>query len=451
MEFRNLTPFDALCFRAATPGDREYRVVAMKVGYRLVRDRYGQWQATVNDDDPVPLALADAYWGEEGASSPREESDLAPYKPRCDLIVNATAHAPRGVPTPEWEVRLKVSAGQQWVPSPEPPKPLHPGARLTSRQHAAWEEEKRHAEALAAPCTVLDKRLLVSGPSLFYLRAGREWARTPSQPIASLPMRWEHAFGGRSFLRQPDASDEAPPLLNEVCFSNPLGRGWLDRRAVDLACQAGEPGIERMPAPQIEAAQEPRMLQPLLARHAGVDLDARAMADVAEGYGREPAGLGVVGRAWAPRLALAGTYDETWLTQRHPWPPHDFDFGYWNAAPADQQIPYLAPDARIELWNLTDPAVTPDGHLSVTLPGHRALVLLRLDNGALLPLPMVTDTVVVDTESMALSLVHRVWVPSDAPVRVLEARFEVDPNAPLVRPAPRPPGRAAIAMPEPAP
>jgi hypothetical protein len=30
--------------------------------------------------------------------------------------------------------------------------------------------------------------------------------------------------------------------------------------------------------------------------------------------------------------------------------------------------------------------------------------------------------------------VHRMWIPSDAPVRVLEARFETDPQAPLVRP-----------------
>ncbi len=103
-------------------------------------------------------------------------------------------------------------------------------------------------------------------------------------------------------------------------------------------------------------------------------------------------------------------------------------------APVDQQIPYLPPDACIELWNLSDPATTPEGHLSVTLPGHRALVLARLDNGALLPLPMVTDTLLIDTQAMALSLVRsRLWIPSDAPVRVVEARFETDPQAPLVR------------------
>ncbi len=434
MEFRNLTPFDALCFRAATPSDREYRVVAMKVGYRLVRGPHGAWRAEVNDDDPVPLRLADAYWGEEGASSPREESDLAPFKPRCDVIVNATAHAPRGIPAPEWEVRLQVTAGRQWAQPPEPPRPLHPGARLTPQQQAAWHDERQRAQAEAAPRAVLDKRLRVSGPSLLYLRNKREWARTPSEPIACLPMRWEHAFGGRSLLRRPGAPDDEPPVLNEVCFANPLGQGWLERRAIEQARHLGLPEAERLPAPQIEPLHEP-MQQPVLARHTGVDLDAHAMAEAARGYGREPAGLGVVGRAWAPRLALAGTYDDTWLAQRHPWPPHDLDFGYWNAAPADQQTAYLPPDACIALWNLTDPAATPDGHLRVTLPGHRALVLLRLDNGVLLPLPMVTDTLVVDAERLALSLVHRVWLPSDAPVRVIEARFETDAAAPLVRAA----------------
>jgi hypothetical protein len=432
VEFRNLTPFDALCFRAATPGDREYRVVAMKVGYRLVRGRHGRWHAEVNDDDPVPLALADDYWGEEGASSPREESDLAPCKPRCDVIVNATAHAPHGIACAEWEARVKVTAGRQWVQPPEPPKPLHPGARLTPQQQAAWEEEKRRAHDEAVPRAVFDKRLRVSGPSLFYLRNKREWTRTACESVARVPVRWEHAFGGRTFMRRADAPEGEPPLLNEVCFSNPLGQGWIDRRAIEQARAAGLPDIERMQAPQIEPLSD-RMQQPVLARHSGVDLDARAMAEIARSYGREPAGLGVVGRAWAPRLALAGTYDDAWLAQRHPWPPRDFEFGYWNAAPLDQQISYLPPDARIELWNLTDPASTPDGHLSVTLPGHRALVLLRLDNGALLPLPMATDTLVIDAEALTLSLVHRVWVPCDAPVRVVEARFEVDPAAPLVR------------------
>ena len=47
-------------------------------------------------------------------------------------------------------------------------------------------------------------------------------------------------------------------------------------------------------------------------------------------------GLGAVGRWWQPRLALAGTYDDSWKQTRWPGLPEDFDFGYWNCAPEDQ-------------------------------------------------------------------------------------------------------------------
>lgn len=434
MEFRNLTPFDALCFRAVDQADRGHRVIAMKVGYRLRRDASGRWKALVNDDDPAPLTLADEYWGEVGASSPREESDLAPYKPRCDVIVNATAHAPGGVAASEWEVRLKVASRRQWMQPPEPPRPLHPGARLTPRQQQEWDDAKRWTQALSTLHTVLDKRLSVRGPAVLYRRSGREWARTHSEPIASLPMRWEHAFGGRSLLRKVDAPEGELPLRDEVCFSNPLGQGWIEQGYLEQARKAGRPDVERLLAPQIEPAGT-CLQQPVVARHADGPQDARAMVQAASRYGQAPVGLGAVGRAWAPRLALAGTCDDEWLQHRHPGLPKDFDFGYWNAAPADQQVPYLSPDARIDLWNLTDPALTPDGHLSVTLPGHRALVLLRLDSGALVPMPMMTDTLLVDAQQLTLTLVHRLCIPADAPLRVAEARFETDPKAPLVRPS----------------
>ena len=75
------------------------------------------------------------------------------------------------------------------------------------------------------------------------------------------------------------------------------------------------------------------------------------------------------------------------------WPglPRDFDFAYGNGAPADQQIEFPPPAFRLELFNLTEPSLTPNGTLCVELPGHRAFVLLRLHNGAMLPLPMLTD------------------------------------------------------------
>jgi hypothetical protein len=59
--------------------------------------------------------------------------------------------------------------------------------------------------------------------------------------------------------------------------------------------------------------------------------------------------------------------------------------------------------------------------------------LLRLFNGALLPLPMLTDTLRIDTEAMTLVLTHRISLPNNLDIRVLEARFETDPAAKLIK------------------
>lgn len=67
------------------------------------------------------------------------------------------------------------------------------------------------------------------------------------------------------------------------------------------------------------------------------------------------------------------------------------------------------------------------------LPGHRAFVLLRLYNGALLPLPLLIDTLRIDTDAMTVAVTYRVGILDDAPIRVVEARFETDPKAPLLR------------------
>jgi hypothetical protein len=58
---------------------------------------------------------------------------------------------------------------------------------------------------------------------------------------------------------------------------------------------------------------------------------------------------------------------------------------------------------------------------------------MRLDSGVMLPMPMLTDTVLIDTEQMTVALTHRISLRAGLPLRALELRFEVDPDAPLVR------------------
>jgi uncharacterized protein YjbI with pentapeptide repeats len=51
-----------------------------------------------------------------------------------------------------------------------------------------------------------------------------------------------------------------------------------------------------------------------------------------------PAGLGRVDQMWEPRLSMAGTYDEAYLSNRFPGLADDVDWRFFNEAAADQQI-----------------------------------------------------------------------------------------------------------------
>ncbi|QDI02510.1 DUF2169 domain-containing protein [Xanthomonas cerealis pv. cerealis] len=443
MEFRNLTPFDALCFSSLAPDDKEHTVVAMKIAYRLEPDSQnpGYLHPLVQDEAPVPLCLADEYYGETGESSVREESDLAPYKPFCDVLVRGHAHAPHGRPSAQWESRLRISRPLPAVPVPEiaPPYGLAPNMAPSPAQLQRWQQEVARAKReLAARSTyeiLLDKTLRVSGPRRFRRGLLRRWQLTNPEPVAGVALRWENAWGGRSRVANPahlEDPRQPPDLLDEVCYSNPLGRGWFEERQFTLAGKDGVNGPEGWFAPQFEYPHAP-IDKPCLIRHPDEPIDAFKMTQIAEGYGETPAGFGAVGRAWAPRVHLAGTYDAAWLDHRWPKLPEDFDFGYWNAAPVDQQIPFLAPDARFELTNLVDPYLTREGLAWFDLPCHRPFLLMRLRNGTVAPMPMMTDTVIIDTDTLTLTLTHRMSLPAGTPLRVLEARFETNPAAALVR------------------
>ncbi|MEZ4298796.1 MAG: DUF2169 domain-containing protein [Polyangiaceae bacterium] len=407
MEFRNLTPFRALCFPALDPADREHRVVAMRVCYALEPGTPGGapgWAtARVVDVEPPPLVLADRHAGEAGRSSTLQESDLAPYKPCCDVLVRGAAHAPGGKPATRWTAGLRVSRPRR------------------------SEAEK---DAVAVDLLV-NKELSVCGPRTFRRTWSGGWELQPALPTASVPLRYERAFGGASEVRDPGSRPEDPPLLSEVCYQNPIGCGWQDGREMSLLARTGQPLPEHLPAPQLEAPGDPIKGMFVTEQQRG-PLSPSQMLSLARREPHSPAGFGPLGRAWTPRLQRAGTYDDTWLRDRWPGLPADFDFEYWSCAPSDQKIPYPPPGLVIELVNLAPPSAAPGGYLAVQLPRHRPFVLVRLRSGAILPLPMLTDTVDIDTASLQIHLVHRISIPSKLDVRVLEARMEVNPEAPLV-------------------
>ncbi|OWQ48361.1 hypothetical protein CDL60_07235 [Roseateles noduli] len=457
MELINLTPFGAAGYRGIDTQDREHEVVAVRTVYKLVP----AWQLEgaqptaagpmrlvpqLIDEGAPPLVTEDQYVGEVGLSSVRAESDLAPFKPRCDVLVTGTSHAPAGRPSEGWLARLRVSQPSRH-PQADPaagyvPPLTDPDTGFVER--VAWQEGRRVAidSWLRAPGPngdrsremLLDKALHLQAPSEFVRDAKGAWTRRTLSAATSVPLLYELAYGGSSRVANPDfgRDAEAPELLlNEVCFLNPLGRGWMHADLERASRDARVPMPTSWPAPQIEPPDHPVDRPDITAQAAGQQ--PPQMLEHAKAYAHRPAGFGPVGRAWTPRIQRAGSYNDQWLAERWPNLPKDFDMAYWNAAPEDQQIAFPRPDCYIELGNLIAPALCPSGHAFVALPGHRVSVLFHLASGLMLGGVCAIDTLHVDTDVMELAIVWRASVSAEMGVKTAELRFETDLTAPLFK------------------
>lgn len=134
------------------------------------------------------------------------------------------------------------------------------------------------------------------------------------------------------------------------------------------------------------------------------------MQEIAFKYPFTPAGFGFVGRSWLPRISYAGTYDQKWLDEQHPYPPFDMDYRYWNGAPEDQQIERFNPVSKLELWNLTHPNLSDDGYLCVNFKGHQPLATICYEDATIEEIVLKTETVLIDTDQMMISLTHKVVI-----------------------------------------
>jgi hypothetical protein len=88
------------------PDGRERLVVIAKGTYRIPR---GVGERAELAEEQRPLVTADTFSGEPGFSAPTAESDYAPHKPFCDVLVYGSAHAPS---RPAARVRVTLRVGK---------------------------------------------------------------------------------------------------------------------------------------------------------------------------------------------------------------------------------------------------------------------------------------------------------------------------------------------------
>jgi hypothetical protein len=104
MELTNATNMAASYTMGMRPDGRESLVVVVKGTFILPQPGREPRLA----EEQVPLVEADVFTGEPGFSATLYESDYAPHKPRCDVLLNGSAYAPKGKAVERVTVSLKV-------------------------------------------------------------------------------------------------------------------------------------------------------------------------------------------------------------------------------------------------------------------------------------------------------------------------------------------------------
>lgn len=363
-ELRNLTPFANMQFVNLDARGREFGIYMVKAAFDILPD--GTCRLS---DEQEPFEFTDAFHGGINESSVRYASDLVPYKPTTDVVLNATAFSRSGKPRDQWTCGIEI-------------------------KHADTED------------VWVSKRLQITGPRTWN-KSWRKWRLSEAEPIASLDIRYENAYGG---MFQIGKDGDGAPVL-DAFERNTIGQGFV--------AAAKDHGDAPIPAPQI--LHENETLNDPFVR-------------------RDPAGFGPIPAAWLPRRPLGGTYDAHW--EDNVWPnwPADYDFAFHNCASAGLSAP-LNDTARLncKLTNLH-----PDKPVwNIKLPDPDLVILANRDGKMTYYHPRL-DTIFLDIAEDRLDdprvfLVSRLvfeWAETDQLILMQHSKNSLNPSD--IQPAPHP-------------
>ena len=170
MLIRNDTPFAAKGFGDLHRDGTRMAVICARGTYHLMAD------GALRLANQQEIALRDVYEGDPLRTPLVRTGDLIAYKPAADVTVVGTAHAPLGFPAPSWEVAIAIN-----------------DYRVALRVHGPrrWQ------------------------PTLHLLKP--TWKLGPSESVASVPLDYRLASGGR-FAGDPEGGSDP---------RNPIGPGLL--------------------------------------------------------------------------------------------------------------------------------------------------------------------------------------------------------------------------------
>jgi hypothetical protein len=309
MELVNATRMTAGYTLGMDPDGRERVVVVVKGTFAIPAVAEA---APALAAEQAPLVMADEFTGEPGLSATLYESDFAPLKPRCDVLLNGSAWAPRGRPAQSVPVGLRVGS--------------------------------------------VTKSFNVVGNRVWSGNAIAVGVSEP-EPFVQLRFGYDRAFGGGEV-------DPNNPEQTRSFTANPVGIGYYPFSSGEYLAGKPLPNTEEVNVPATNARGSYR-----------------------------PMSFGAIGRNFAERVPLAGTYDQHWVDNVFPFLPADFNPLYFQSAPADQQTDYLQGGEWVQLYNLTSA-----GYAVFQVPRVEVPVEFTNDRYERITLQAVADTLLIEPD-----------------------------------------------------
>ena len=288
MELVNATRMVAGHTMALDKHGREHLVVVVKGTFRFPLPDEPPGHFALHDEQQ-PLVMADSFTGEPGLSAPVYDVDFALRKPRCDILLVGSAHAPGGKPVARvevgvrvgtWSKTLAVTGARRWEcgasgASPGAPErfvkqPISYDVAFGGTD-ARHEDPRQHAAFLANPVGCGFHRHLrsdwVDGAAMPRTEETDRPVRSPDgdyRPMAFGPIgrAWPPRVGFAGTYDEAWLEEHfpfLPPDFDEQYFQaappdQQVPLGYFDRGPVEVALANLTPeGLTRFTVPQLVA------------------------------------------------------------------------------------------------------------------------------------------------------------------------------------------------------
>ena len=447
MEFINNTPSPALSFEGVDT-QQAFHVIVMRQTYSW--DETGLLSLAEEQD---PLCMMDEIVDPKDVmSGVLQESDLCHYKPKCDVIVNGHAYAPKRKNVKDFIAAIHVQTPNKVIFA-EPIKSAKYQFEALKKENIK-QQQPRITKRIKGD-VLIDKKLLVGaeqyierieesviGNYRLFAGAAKKVNKVSLDPSSSL--------GGYCVLdeEQPnlEAIDESllipenersvMPLKDHTAaiayFSqdngNPYGTGYLTPEYIKAltpkVLTSGQLTSKQIALPQLQYPTRP-ITDVTLTQLLNSKKDN---SKEQEQFSQMIAGFGICAKSHPARYQYMGTIDDAFIargkqaTEARDIIPEGFDFAIWNCAYPDQQTEHLKGNEWITLTNLCDPdspaAITTsngDTKLTLYLPESFATLITRssFTNYPDSEVLMKLDTVSINPDTQKVHLVSRGIIAAD--------------------------------------